>query len=52
MICNIIHVCAFLGLQSLRIGLILVLEGILFHYIWLNAFLGQLLQCIYSDILF
>ena len=25
---NIIHVCAFLGMQSLRIGLILVLEGV------------------------
>ena len=25
--CNIIHVCAFLGMQSIRINLILVLEG-------------------------
>ena len=25
--CNIIHVCAFLGMRSLLIGLILVLEG-------------------------
>ena len=37
MICNIIlHVCAFLGTQSLRIALILVLEGTVFHFIWLK----------------
>ena len=30
---NIIHVCEFLGMQSLRISLILVLEGFVFHYI-------------------
>ena len=29
-------VCAFLGLQSLRIGLIMVLEGIVFHYVPLH----------------
>ena len=41
---NIIHVCEFLGMQSLRIGLILVLEGVVFHYIQLkSAFWGQLL---------
>ena len=41
--CNIIHVCAFLGTQSLRIGLILVLEVVVFQYIWLKYLLGQLL---------
>ena len=43
MVCNIIHVCVFLGMQTLQVGLILVLEGILFHYIWFITFLGQLL---------
>ena len=41
--CNFINVCAFLGMQSLRIGLILVLEMVVFQYIWLNTFLGQIL---------
>ena len=50
MICNIIHVCVFLGMQNLRIGLILVLEGIVFHYIWLKYLFGTV--TIHSDILF
>ena len=50
MICNIIHVCAFLGRQSLRIGFILVSEGIVFHSIWLKYLFGTV--TIYSDILF
>ena len=41
--CSIIHVCSFLGIQSPRIGLILVLEGIEFHLVKL-PFLGQLLH--------
>ena len=37
-------VCAFLGMQT-QIGLILVLEGYVFHYILVkNTFLGQLLH--------
>ena len=40
---NIIHVCEFLGKQSLRIGLILVLEGVVFYCIWLKYLLEQLL---------
>ena len=47
---NIIHVCEFLGMQSLRIGLILVLEGVVFHYIWLKYLFGTV--TIYSNILF
>ena len=46
---NIFHVCEFLGMQSLRIGLILVLEGVIFHYIWLKYLFGTV--TIYSDIL-
>ena len=37
---NVIHVCEFLGMQSIRIGLILVLEGAVFHYIWLKYLFG------------
>ena len=44
------YVCAFLGIQTLKIGLILVLEGIVFHYIWLKYPFG--IVTIYSDILF
>ena len=33
---SIIFVCAFVGMQTLKTGLILVLEGIVFHYIWLK----------------
>ena len=36
---SFIHVCAFLGMQKLRIGLIPVLEGVVFHYIRLKYFL-------------
>ena len=42
---------AFLDMQNLRIGLILVLEGVLYsHYIWLKYFLGKV--PLHSDILF
>ena len=41
--CSIIHVCAFLDMQSHRIGLILVLE-VVFHTSGQSAFLGQLLN--------
>ena len=44
---NIIHVCEFLGMQSLRIGLILVLEGVVFYFIWLKYLFGTVI--IYSD---
>ena len=37
-------------MQSLRIGLILELEGVLFCYIWLKYLFGTV--TIYSDILF
>ena len=47
---NIIHVYEFLGMQSLRIGLILVLEGVVFHFIWLKYLLGTVITC--SDIYF
>ena len=47
---NIIHVCESLGMQSLRIGLILVLEGVVFHYIWLKYLFGTV--TINSDNLF
>ena len=30
-----------MGMQKLRIGLILVLEGVVFHYIWLKYFFGK-----------
>ena len=50
MICNIIHVRAFLGMQTLKIGLIVVLEGIVYHYIWLKYLFWTV--TIYSDILF
>ena len=49
MIFNIIHVCAFLGMQSFRIDLIPVLEGMVFHHIWLKYLFGTV--TIYSDIL-
>ena len=39
-----------LGMQSLRIGLILVLEGVVFHYIWLKYLFGTV--TIYPDNLF
>ena len=48
--CVCVCVCEFLGMQSPRIGLILVLEGIVFHYMWLKCLLGTV--TIYSDILF
>ena len=46
MICNIINVCAFLGLQTLKIGLILVLEGIILplYLVKNTSFWGQLLH--------
>ena len=48
---NIIHVCEFLGMQSLRIGLkFLVLERVVFHYIWLKYLFGTV--TIYPDNLF
>ena len=41
---SVIHVCAFLCMQSFRIGLILVLEGgVVFRYSRLKCFLGQLI---------
>ena len=46
--CNIIHMYALLGKQSLRIGLILVLEMVVFQYIWLKYLFGTVL---YYDIL-
>ena len=36
-------VCAFLGMKSPRNGIILVLEGVVFHYSRLKCLLGQLL---------
>ena len=50
MIRNIIHVFALLDMQILRIGLILVLEGIAFFYIWLKYLFGTV--TIDFDILF
>ena len=41
-------VCAFLGMKSPRNGIILVLEGVVFHYSRLKCLLGQF--TIYSDI--
>ena len=43
-------VCAFLGMQSPRIGLIPVLEGFAFHYIGLKCLFGTVTK--YPDILF
>ena len=43
-------VCAFLGMQSPRIGLILVLEDVVFHYSRLKYLLETVTT--YSDILF
>ena len=45
-----VGVCAFLSMQSPRIGLILVLEGVVFHYISFKCLFGTV--TIYSDILF
>ena len=42
---------AFLGMQSSKTGLILVLEGVVFHYIWLLKCLFGTVT-IYSDIFF
>ena len=36
-------VCAFLGMKSPRYGIILMLEGVIFHYSRLKCLLGQLL---------
>ena len=41
------RLCALLGMQSLRIGLILVLEAVVFQYIWLKYLFGT--DTIYSD---
>ena len=43
-------VYAFFGMQSPRIGLILVLEGVVFHYIWFECLFETV--TIYSEILF
>ena len=43
-------VCAFLGMKSPRIGLILVLEGVVFHFIWFKCLFETV--TIYSDKLF
>ena len=43
---SIIHACAFLGMQSHRIGLIMALEGVVFHYIKLKCLLGTV-TCIF-----
>ena len=43
---------AFLDMQSSKIGLILVLEGIVFHYIWLKYHFGTVTVSVYSAILF
>ena len=52
MVCNYHScLCAFLGMQTLKIGSILVLEGIVFHYIWLKYLFGTI-TIIYFDILF
>ena len=48
--CSVIHVCSFLGMQSPRIDLILVLEGVLFHYSRLKCLFRTV--TIHSDILF
>ena len=48
--CNVIHMCAFLGMQSPRVGLILVLEGVVFHYSGLKYLFGAV--TIHSDIYF
>ena len=47
---NIIHVCEFLGMLSLRIGLSLVLEGVVFHYIWLKYLFETV--TVYSDVFY
>ena len=38
--CSIIYECVFLGIQRHKIGLILVLEVVVFHYIGLKSLLG------------
>ena len=50
MILSIIHVCAFMGMhcRPSKLGLILVLEGIVFQYIWLKSLFRT--GTIYSDI--
>ena len=42
---------AFLGMQSPGIGLILMLEGVVFHISGQNAFLGQLLYIFWNFVL-
>ena len=48
--CNIINVYEFFDMQSLTIGLILVLEVVVFQYICLRYLFGTV--TIYSDISF